>query len=167
MTSTLEYRLQLLLEEEERLRGDQEDCFPKLQPWTVWLHRDMPRGILVRFSDLEEAYTYAKAALYNDAVNASVYLRLDQIYTTNNLYSVGQTLDLNVFLFRGTKVPDSVLHFKKEFYLMYPTHALKFKTDALIEHTNDKDIMVVPLTVDHLDHWTECLSDEAKVLANI
>jgi hypothetical protein len=161
-----ENRLKLILEEERRLRADQEDCFPKTEPWTVFINRpDNLRGILVRFSDKGEAYSYAVSILRNDSDD--VYLDqprgLEQIYASTRIYNVGQTDSMQVAMFSGIKVPSSILDFPCGFYLMNPTHALKLGQESLIEYKDETaKIIEVPLTVKNLDHWTECLSEKAR-----
>jgi len=162
-------RLRLIKEEEDRLHGDQESIFPKTEPWTVWLHRVNQRGILVRFSFIEEAYSYAVAALYNESLDASVYVKLEHVHHSKELLNIGQTETLQTIMFSGIKVPASVLNFTKEgFFILKPTHALKLGPNILFQYNGDSTwIIEIPLPATCLEHWTDCLSSEAKQLANI
>ena len=164
-----EERLRLIKEEEDRLRADQEDIFPKTEAWTVWLHRLNSRGILVRFPSCEEAYSFAVASLYNDSLDASVYVTYEQVHNYKELLNIGQTDTLQTVMFSGIKVPASMLNFTKEgFYLMKPTHALKLGPNNLFQYSEDNTpIIEVPLAATCLEHWTEFLSEEVKQLANI
>lgn len=159
-------RLKLIKEEEDKLRHDQEDIFPKTEPWTVWLHRVNSRGVLIRFSYIEEAYSYSLAALYNDSLDASITKSLDRLSYSNEIENIGQTDSLQVAMFKGVKVPEDLLNFSKEgFYVLKPTQALKLGPNKLFDHTNNNPIIEVPLTEADLEHWTECLSAEVKTLA--
>ena len=132
--------------------------------WTVWIHRPNGRGILVRFSDKGEAYSYSISILRNDSDDAHIHITLEQIHLSTSVYGVGQTDCIQVAMFSGIKVPSSVLNFNRDgFYLMNPTHALKLGLESLIDYKNETaPIVEVPLTVENLDHWTECLSEKAR-----
>ena len=78
---------------------DHDACFPKSQVWTIWIHRLDQYGLLVRFTDRDEAMNYGRHFLSGHSTEH--YLAPPTGY--EEMKPIGQSKDLQVFMFKGVQ----------------------------------------------------------------
>lgn len=97
-----EERARLLAEELESAKADggerdHDACFPKSEVWTVWIHRIIGDGLLVRFTNSNDAQAYGATFLSKHCKEYYLNAAISQM----DIKSIGQSSELQLFMFAG------------------------------------------------------------------
>lgn len=117
-------------------------CFPKADTWTVWINL-VDNGISVNFYDMEEAYDFALAFLYdrsNDPVILGSFRSLEfhNLINNHNVFYVGRGANLQAAIFRGSNPSTRIKRLSNN-------KLIKLDAASAIHYTENSYLCVKPL----------------------